>query len=105
MAGWTRRGAGALVGAVLAMALAGCTTAGDLAIMNDGTSDVVVVGTGDDDVTLSGGEGIVLLGYGCTPGDVTVEFASGHRVLLSGPVCPDQQIAIRDDTATLEPAT
>jgi hypothetical protein len=94
--------AGGLVGAGLAMALPGCADAGDLSITNDGASEVVVL-TGDQEVTVSATGGVVILDYGCTPGDVTVEFSSGKRTLLPGPVCPDQQIVIRDDAATLEP--
>ena len=95
--------AGGLVGAGLTMALSGCADAGDLTITNDSASEVVVR-TGDQEITVSATGGAVILDYGCTPGDVTVEFASGQRTLLPGPVCPDQQIVIRDDTATLEPA-
>lgn len=94
--------AGSLVGAGLVMALSGCAGAGDLNIVNDSENQVVVQ-TGDEEVTVTAWGGVSILGYGCTPGDVTVEFASGQRTLLPGPVCPDQQIVIRDDTATLEP--
>lgn len=94
--------AGGLVGAGLAMALSGCADAGDLSITNNGASEVVVR-TGDQETTASATGGVVIHDYGCTPGDVTVEFASGQRTLLPGPVCPDQQIVIGDDTARLEP--
>ncbi|MGV8978185.1 MAG: hypothetical protein ACOH17_09090 [Cellulomonas sp.] len=94
--------AGGLVGVGLALAMSGCTRPGDLSITNDGASDVVVR-TGDQELTVAATGGAVLLHYGCTPGDVTVEFTSGQRSVLPGPVCPDQQIVIRDTTAALEP--
>lgn len=92
-----------LIGTVLALAVAGCSNPGDLSITNDGQEDVVVR-TGDEDVVVSASGGAVVLGYGCTPGDVTVEFASGGRIVLPGPVCPDQQIVIGDEAAILQPA-
>lgn len=103
MNGGARLAIGSLVGVVLAMTLTACGNQGDLSIDNSGTSDVTVL-TGDDEVLIPASGGVSLLDYGCTPGDVTVQFASGGEVLLPGPVCPDQRIEVRDGTATLEPA-
>ena len=64
----------------------------------------VVVSTGDEPpTTIGGSSGAVFLDYGCTPGDVTVEFPSGAEVVLPGPVCPGQQVVIRDGTAQVRP--
>lgn len=103
MNGGARLAIGSLVAVVLAMTLTACGNQGDLSIWNSGTSDVTVL-TGDDELFVPASGGISLLDYGCTPGDVTVKFASHREVLLPGPVCPDQRIMVRDGTATLEPA-
>ncbi len=93
---------GGLIGAVLTVPLTGCSDRGDLSISNDSPDDVTVV-TGDEEVTVDAGGGVALLDYGCTPGDVTVRFASRPEVVLPGPVCPDQRIVVGDGTAALEP--
>ena len=99
-----QRAAGLLVGAALIGTLAACSGPGDLSISNDGPSDVTVL-TGDEEVIVTAGGGVVLLDYGCTPGDVTVRFASGADVVLPGPVCPDQAIAVTAASASLKPAS
>lgn len=86
------------VGAVLA----GCGDSGDLAITNESAFDVTVQ-TGGDTVEVSAGGGVVILDSGCTDGDVTVEYPSGEEVLLAGPVCPEQEIVVRNDEVTLHP--
>lgn len=103
MSARTRLKVEGLIGTVLASVVAGCSNPGDLSITNGGQEDVVVR-TGDEDVAVSASGGAVVLGYGCTPGDVTVQFASGRSTVLPGPVCPDQQIIIGDETASLWPA-
>ena len=95
---------GALAAGALTLTLAGCSEAGDLNIRNDGESDVTVR-TGDEVVDVPGPGGVTMLDYGCTPGDVTVELPSGRQVVLPGPVCPDQEIVITDDSARLRPTT
>lgn len=90
-----------LVGLVL-LTTAGCSGPGDLEIANNGPEDVVVR-TGDEVVDVTSGGGAALLGYGCTPGDVTVEFPSADPVVLPGPVCPGQEIRVGDGTAHLLP--
>jgi hypothetical protein len=102
--GGARLAAGALVAALLATTMTACRGKGDLAISNDGPGDVTVLIEGQEVVVPSSG-GATLLNYGCTPGDVTVRFASGRAVVLPGPVCPDQRIAVRDGTAVLRPAS
>lgn len=104
MSGWGRSAAGGLAVVALVTTLAGCSSAGDLEIFNEGP-DEVRVSTGDEEVEVTADGGAVLLDYGCTPGDVTVEFASGDTVVLSGPVCPEQHIVIGDGEGELRPAS
>jgi hypothetical protein len=103
MNGGTRLVVGSLIGAVVAMTLTACASEGDLSIENEGTRDVTVL-TGDQQFTVPASGAVEVLDYGCTPGDVTVEFASGQQVLLHGPVCPDHRILVGEGTATLAPA-
>ena len=85
-------------------ALAACSTNGDLIFSNEGPDDVKV-STGDQEFTVDADGGVQLLGYGCTEGDITVEFASsGQEVVLTEQVCPDEQILIQDGTVTLQPS-
>lgn len=104
MSGWARNAAGGLALVAFVATLTGCSSAGDLEIFNEGP-DEVRVSTGDEEVEVSADGGAVLLDYGCTPGDVTVEFASGDTVVLSGPVCPEQHIVIGDGEAEVRPAS
>ncbi|WP_139122941.1 hypothetical protein [Cellulosimicrobium cellulans] len=60
--------------------------------------------TGDEEFLVDEFGGTVLLDYGCTPGDVTVKLEDGDALLLDGPVCPDEEIVVRDGEVTLEPA-
>lgn len=92
----------AVVVGIAVASLSACSSAGDLRIWNGGPDDVTVL-TGDEVVEVSADGGVVLLNYGCTPGDVTVQFASGSSTVLSGPVCPDQRIVITDEGAELRP--
>ena len=103
MNGGTRLALGSLVGALLTMTLTACDSKGDLSIDNEGPSDVTVF-TGDETLTVPGYGGVTIIHNGCTPGDVTVTFPSGQKVLLHGPVCPDLQIVVGEGTATLAPA-
>ncbi|GIG55206.1 hypothetical protein [Demequina activiva] len=73
--------------------LAGCSDSGDLAITND-SGVAVEVSTGDDLTSIGPYGGVVLLEYGCTPGDVTLTFADDAQVIVPGPVCPPDSIAI-----------
>ncbi len=96
-----------IVGGVITLALMGalaaCSGAGDFSVVNDSDVDVTV-STGDETFEVSATGGAVLLDYGCTPGDVTVEFPSGQVVAVAGPVCSDEQLVIHDDDVTLERA-
>ena len=99
---------GGLVAVAVAVAVAAIVVMyhdrGDLAFSNEGSTEVTVR-TGDDEATVSATGGVVFLDYGCSPGDITVEFASGPAVVVPGPVCPEQQIVIRSDgTVELAPA-
>lgn len=93
----------ALVAVCALVVVAACSDAGDLSMIND-DADPVTVRTGDEVVEVDGSGGAVLLDYGCTPGDVTVELPTGRAVVLDGPVCPDEEIVVRDGEVTLEPA-
>ena len=79
-----------LFGVVLVMSLAACGNKGDLSVENSGTVDVIVF-TGDQEISVPASGAVSVLGYGCTPGDVTVRFASGQEVFLRGPVCPGSE--------------
>lgn len=92
-----------LVGVAAAVTLSACADSGDLSIVNNGPDDVWV-DTGDEEFTVAEDGGVVLLNYGCTPGDVTVRFSTGTEVEVPGPVCPEQEIVVEDETATLRPA-
>ncbi|USQ76211.1 hypothetical protein [Ornithinimicrobium cryptoxanthini] len=100
-----RLAACSLLGAALVVGLSACSDAGDLQIVNEGPGGFTVL-TGDENVTIEteAEAGVVILDYGCTPGDVTVRFAAGHEVVLAGPVCPDTAIVVGDGTARLRPA-
>ena len=98
----SRLALGGLMGVLLMLTLTACNDNGDLIISNNGPTDVIV-DTGDDETTVAATGGAVLHDYGCTSGDVSVTFASDQEVLLTGPVCPDQQIVIGDGTALLKP--
>ncbi|NTW41270.1 MAG: hypothetical protein HGA44_15590 [Cellulomonadaceae bacterium] len=82
----------------VAITLAACSDAGDLSVVNESDFEATIL-TGDEEATVSPWGGVVLLDYGCTPGDVTVEFPSGSTVVLPGPVCPDQEIVVGNGTA------
>ncbi len=96
-----RVAAGVVLGGAL-VTLTACSDAGDLSFVNEGPDDVVVVVDGEKAEVDSGG-GVVFLDNGCTDGDVTVTFPSGHVTVVPGPVCPDQEIVIGDGRADLRP--
>ncbi len=77
---------------------------GDLTFTNESPTDVTVL-TGDEVFTITAGGGVSILDYGCTPGDVTVKFTSGQVAVVSGPVCPEQQIVVYDGKVELQPAS
>jgi hypothetical protein len=91
---------GVVGGAVLVVALAGCGGGGDLSFRNEGAEDVSVVANGETSAVEAGG-GMVILGAGCTDGDVLVTFPSGRTVTLTGPVCPDREVVIHDEQVDL----
>jgi hypothetical protein len=99
---WSASGALAALG--LTAVLSACSSPGDLMFLNDGDTDATV-STGDEEAVVSSDGAVVLLGYGCTPGDVTVVLGSGRTIVLPGPVCPDQEVVIEDDDARLRPVT
>lgn len=96
-------GTNALLALALAAALTGCTSDGDLKFSNEGPDDVTV-STGDQEFTVDADGGVHILGYGCTQGDIIVQFASGQEVVLTERVCPDEQVVIRDGAVDLEPS-
>ena len=95
---------GGLITVALAATLITHKIPGDLAFRNESTTDVTVL-TGDEELTISAGGGASILDYGCTPGDVTVNFTSGQVVVVPGPVCPEQQIVVYDGKVDLQPAS
>ncbi|GAA1212390.1 hypothetical protein [Rhodoglobus aureus] len=84
-----------LVILAMAAALTACTGSGDFSISNESSSDVTV-STGGDEVAVAAGGAASILGSGCTPGDVSVEFASGETVVVAGPICPEEELVVRD---------
>jgi len=104
MSGRARRGFRVLVAVAVVVMMSACARGGDLSISNLGP-DAVVVLTGDDEVSIAPDGGVVLLGYGCTPGDVTVRFTSGAVTVVPGPVCAEERIVIHDGEARVKPAT
>lgn len=89
--------------AAITLTLVACSSPGDLSIRNESLTGVTVVVDGErDDVTAGGG--LVLLGYGCTRGDVRVVFPWGASAVVPGPVCPDQEVVVHSGGADLEPA-
>lgn len=105
MRGRARHVVGGLVTVALAATLTACGDPGDLTISNESPAEVTVL-TGDDEAVVPASGGTVFLDYGCTPGDVTVEFASGPAVVVPGPVCPDMEIMIeRDGKVELQPVS
>jgi hypothetical protein len=95
---------GGLITVALAATLITQKIPGDLTIRNESPNDVTVL-TGDEGDTLPGWGGVSFLDYGCTAGDVTVKFTSGLVLVVSGPVCPNQQIVVYDGTVELQPAS
>jgi hypothetical protein len=94
---------GGLAIGALTLILAACSTAGDLLVTNESPTDVTV-SLGDEQAEVTAGGGVEFLGYGCTPGDVAVEFPAGRSVVVTGPICPEQVIVIRDGTVDVESA-
>ena len=103
MSNRTRLATGGLIAVAMTVSLTACTSRGDLSIENNGPTDVTVL-IGDERTTVSAGGGTVFLDYGCSPGDVTVEFPGARTVVVSGPVCPDQRIVVGDGEVVLRPA-
>jgi len=95
---------GGLITVVLAATVITPKIPGDLTFRNESRTDVTVL-TGDEELTITAGGGASILDYGCTPGDVTVRFTSGQAVVVSGPVCPEQQIVVYDGKVKLQTAS
>lgn len=91
---------GLIFGAVIV--LAGCGNSGDLAITNESSFDIVV-DTGEDTVEVSALGGVVILDTGCTSGDVTIEYPSGEKIVVSGPVCPERELVVYDNKVDTRP--
>jgi hypothetical protein len=67
----------------MAATLTACSALGDLTVSNESSADVTV-STGDEEITVSAWGGVSILGSGCTPGDIIVEFASAQRLWSTG---------------------
>ncbi|SEJ25179.1 hypothetical protein [Demequina mangrovi] len=83
-----------------AVALAGCTDAGGLEIMNETDAGIEVNVDGIVDMVEPYG-GVIYLDHGCTEGDVTITLADGTNLSVVGPVCPPDRIVVRDGAAAL----
>lgn len=83
--------------------LTACSSLGDLTISNESSADVTV-STGDEEIAVSAWGGASILGSGCTPGDVIVEFSSGQKIVVTGPVCPEKQLVVLDSKVELRPS-
>lgn len=83
--------------------LTACSSLGDLTISNESSADVTVK-TGDEEITVSAWGGASILGSGCTPGDIIVEFASGQKVVVTGPVCPEERLVVLNSKVELRPS-
>ena len=70
-----------------------CGESGQLEISND-SAHPVTVQLGDEEADVASSGGVIIHGYGCTPGDVVVVPASGQRSVLPGPVCSGERIAV-----------
>ena len=73
-----------------------CGASGQLEITNS-SPHAVTVQLGDDDTEVSSSGGAIVHEYGCSPGDVVVVSASGHRSVLPGPVCSGDHITVDSD--------
>ncbi len=80
---------------VLMSALTACSSLGDLTFSNESDTDVTI-STGADEVAIPSDGAASILGTGCSRGDVVVKFASGKKLVVSGPVCPSDQIVVHD---------
>ncbi|GAB3561488.1 hypothetical protein [Spelaeicoccus albus] len=92
-----------LIFVALTTMLTACGGQGDVTFSNESAKDVTV-STENDEFTVSGYGATVILDSGCIQGDVTVEFASGRRVVVPGPICPEKQVLIQHGKAELQPA-
>lgn len=88
----------------LAGALTACSPDGDLEFSNEGP-EAVTVSTGDQEFTVDADGGVVILDYGCSEDDISVQFPSGQETVLSERVCPGQQVVIGDGTVDLQPSS
>lgn len=90
---WNGFGRSGLVILAVIATLTACSSPGDLTVRNETSTDVTV-STGDEDITVPALGAVIILGSGCTAGDVIVEFVSGRKVVVSGPVCPEEQLVV-----------
>ncbi|NLF04471.1 MAG: hypothetical protein GX593_05645 [Actinomycetales bacterium] len=92
-----------VVAAGLVAALAGCSSGGDLEISNLGPGEVTVDVDGSPSTVHPDG-GMLVLGIGCTEGDVTVRHADGSVTVVPGPICSEQRLVIHDGEVEVKPA-
>ena len=90
--------------ALLAGGLTACSPAGDLEFSNEGP-EAVTVSTGDQEFTVDADGGVVILNYGCSEDDISVQFPSGQETVLHEQVCPGQQVVIGDGRVGLAPTS
>lgn len=92
-----------LLAVALSAALTGCSSAGDLNFSNEGPNDVTI-STGSEKLTVAAWGAVSILGSGCSQGDIIVEFSSGQKVVIAGPICPSEQVVIHASTVDLQPS-
>ncbi|MBG6213452.1 hypothetical protein RCH23_001223 [Cryobacterium sp. CAN_C3] len=103
MGHWNGLARSGLIILAVTATLTACTGRGDLNISNESSTDVTV-STRDEVITVAALGGASILGSGCTPGDIIVEFSSGQKVAVAGPVCPEKQLVVLDGKAELRPS-
>ena len=100
---WNGLAGSGLILMAVAATLTACSGLGDLNISNE-SSTAVTVSTGDEVFTVAAWGGASILGSGCIPGDVIVEFTSGQKVTVSGPVCPEKRLVVLEGKVELRPS-
>ena len=87
--------------AVAAAGLVGCSSAGTIAVENDGPA-AVTVSFGDEDLgQVEPSGGAVVNTDDCLEGPIVVTFSSGRIVELGEKACPGQRLHVREEAAEL----
>lgn len=103
MTPWNGLARSGLVLLAVTAILTACSSPGDFTISNESSSEVTV-STEDEEITVAAWGGAIILGSGCIPGDIIVKFASGHKIVVNGPVCPEEQLVVLESKVELRPS-